>query len=108
MINNSSCNNCNTPKTTDMMISLVMILSLISMLSPCSGYEHVKEIMKDKKMILSWSVDGDILMFKMSCLTSGYIGLVFSHGHKRQEGFIAGMNRKGAYHKYLAGNDTGM
>ena len=105
MINNSSCSNC---KTTVMTKSLVMILSLISMLSPCSGYQHVKEIMKDKKMILSWSVDGDILKFKMSCLTSGYIGLVFSHGHKRQEGFIAGMDRKGAYHKYLAGNDTGM
>ena len=108
MINNSSCSNLNTHKTTAMTISLVMILSLISILSHCSGYEHVKEIMKDKKMILSWSVDEDILMFKMSCLTTGYIGLVFSHGHKRQEGFIAGMDRKGAYHKYLAGNDTGM
>ena len=77
------------------------------MLSTCSGYEHVKEIVKDKKMILSWSVNDDILMFKISCLTTGYIGLVFHHDHQRQEGFIAGVARTGVYHRYLVSQATG-
>ena len=62
----------------------------------------MKEMMRDRNLILSWSVSDDSLVFQLTCQTTGYVGLVFSLTDQPQSGFIAGVTNTGQYHRYLS------
>ena len=91
-----------------MVYMLVMLLSLWTGGSICREYHHVREIMEEGKMILNWEVEDDTLFFKLSGLTSGYVGLAFSYNDLPQDGFIAGVDEQGKqYGQHLQLNYTG-
>ena len=59
-------------------------------------------------MIIKWEVEDDTLFFKLSGLTSGYVGLAFSYNDLPQDGFIAGVDEQGEpYGRHLQLNYTG-
>ena len=59
-------------------------------------------------MILDWEVEEETLFFKVSGLTSGYVGMAFSYNDHPQDGFIAGVDEQGEqYFRHLQLNHTG-
>ena len=65
--------------------------------------------MKEGKMILSWEVEEGTIFFKLSGLTSGFVGLAFSYNDLPQDGFIAGVDEQGEqYGWHLQLNHTGI
>ena len=87
-----------TPLTTNMLPTIVILLSLWTKLSMCREYRQVTEIMEGGKMILNWEVEDETFLFKLSGLTRGYIGLAFSYNDLPADGFIAGVDGEG--HNY--------
>ena len=43
------------------------------------------------KMMISWIVEDDLFLFKLTCNTRGYVGLAFSYSDLPLDGFVAGV-----------------
>ena len=53
-------------------------------------------MMKGGRMVLHWVVEDDVLFFKLSGQTKGYVGLAFSYSDTPEDGFIAGLDERGS------------
>ena len=79
-------------------IKMMLLIILMMMTQALSQeYIHTRELMAGErnKMRISWLVENDLFLFKLSCNTRGFIGLAFSYSDLPLDGFVAGVGRDG-------------
>ena len=76
-----------------MIFYFLIFFVLTYSISLCQEYLHTKELVagNKNKMMISWIVENELFLFKLTCNTRGYVGLAFSYSDLPLDGFVAGV-----------------
>ena len=76
-----------------MRLGICFLLSINLVMS--RDYTQEIDMMKGGKMVLNWEVEDNVLFFKLSGQTKGFVGLAFASEEDPDDGFIAGVDKQG-------------
>ena len=82
---------------SNMIFHFIIFVVFMFSVSQCHEYLHTKELLagNKNKMMISWVVEDDLFLFRLSCNTRGYVGLAFSYSDLPLDGFVAGVGDDG-------------